>query len=335
MKKVGFAVLWAAALVVCLLGLDRALRREDGARKYSAFYAETQPIDVYFLGTSHVMDAVYPMELWRDYGIVSYNFGNPAETPEATYWTLRLALAQNKPKLVVMDVCYIDRAQSESGSAALAHLYLDEVPLSMEKLRAIWSLFPAGSRAEFVFPLIANHGRWEELLGGAQDTTDCLPCMRGAELRVGRAEPAPFVRTLEADATETPGKQAVRSIIELCRSEGIEVALIAVPYPADEAKQRMMNSAQAIADEYGIAFYNLFDVEGLVDFDTDCYDAMSHLNPDGAVKVSAWLGETLSAAYDLPDRRGDAGYAHWDAALAEYQEIYEREWAGESLLTGE
>ena len=83
MKKVGFAVLWAAALVVCLLGLDRALRREDGARKYSAFYEETQPIDVYFLGTSHVMDAVYPMELWRDYGIVSYNFGNPAETPEA------------------------------------------------------------------------------------------------------------------------------------------------------------------------------------------------------------------------------------------------------------
>ena len=113
------------------------------------------------------------------------------------------------------------------------------------------------------------------------------------------------------------------------------MALIAVPYPADEAKQRMMNSAQAIADEYGIAFYNLFDVEGLVDFDTDCYDAMSHLNPDGAVKVSAWLGETLSAAYDLPDRRGNAGYAHWDAALAEYEAIYEREWAGESLLTGE
>ena len=335
MKKVAFALLWVSALVIGLLGLNRAMRRRDGNLKYSAFYAETQPVDVYFLGTSHVMDAVYPMELWRDHGIVSYNFGNPAETPEATYWTLRLALAQNKPKLVVMDVCYIDRAQREAGSAALSHLYLDEVPLSPEKLRAVWSLFPSGARAEFVFPLIANHGRWEELMGGAQNTTACLPCMRGAELRVGRAEPAPFTRTQKIDETDTPGKQAVRRIIELCQSEGIEVALIAVPYPAEEAKQRMMNSAQTLADAYGIPFYNLFDVEGLVDFETDCYDAMSHLNPDGAVKVTAWLGDVLSAAYDLPDRRGDAAYAHWDAALAEYEAVYEREWSGMSLLNRE
>ena len=93
MKRMCFAGVWLLALVVCLLGLDRAMRREDSDLKYSAFYAETQPIDVYLLGTSHVMDGIYPMELWRDYGIVSYNFGNPAETPEATYWTLRLALA--------------------------------------------------------------------------------------------------------------------------------------------------------------------------------------------------------------------------------------------------
>ena len=69
-----------------------------------------------------------------------------------------------------------------------------------------------------------------------------------------------------------------------------------------------------------------------MDFDTDCYDEASHLNPDGAVKVTAWLGETLSQTYDLPDRRGDAAYAHWDEALAEYEEIYARDWSAMSLL---
>lgn len=68
--------------------------------------------------------------------------------------------------------------------------------------------------------------------------------MKGAELRVGRAHPAAFARTTEMDLTETEGKRALAQIIELCRAEGIEAALLAVPYPADEAKQRMMNSAQ-------------------------------------------------------------------------------------------
>ena len=335
MKRMCFAGVWLLALVVCLLGLDRAMRREDSDLKYSAFYAENQPIDVYFLGTSHVIDGIYPMELWRDYGIVSYNLGNSAETMEATYWTLRLALQKNKPKVAVVDVGYVDRAQSISANLPLSHTYLDSVPLSVEKLRASWSLFPEGSRAEFVFPLAVHHTRWEEFLDGVQKTTDCVPCMRGAELRVGRAEPAPFVRTQETDETDTPGKQALCRIIELCRSEGIEVALIAVPYPAEEIRQRMMNSAQSIADAYGIAFYNLFDVEGLVDFETDCYDAMSHLNPDGAVKVTAWLGEMLSESYDLPDRRGDPAYAHWNEALAEYEALYEREWSAMSLLNRE
>ena len=332
MKKMCFAVLWVSALVIGLLGLNRAMRREDGDLKYSAFYAETQPIDVYLLGTSHVMDGIYPMELWRDYGIVSYNMGNSAETMEATYWTLRLALQKNKPKLAVVDVCYIDREQRISGNLPLSHIFMDTVPLSIEKLRAIWSLFPEGSRAEFVFPLAASHGRWEEMLDGVQKTTDCVPCMRGAELRIGRAVPDPFTRTQEIDTTDTPGKQALRRIIELCQSEGIEVALIAVPFPAPEERQRMMNSVQEIADAYGVPFYNLFDVEGLVDFDTDCYDEASHLNPDGAVKVTAWLGETIRATYDLPDRRGDAAYAHWDEALAESEEIYARDWSAMSLL---
>ena len=332
MKRVFGVILWLALLAACLLGLERFFRRGDGAMKYSAFFEETQPIDVFFLGTSHVMDAVYPMELWRDHGVTSYNLGNPSETPEATYWTLRLALETQKPKLVLMDVCYIDRAQAELGNYALSYVFLDEVPLSLLKLEAIWSMFPEGERAAYVWPLYYSHGRWEEMILGGADTTACTPAMRGAELRIGRAEPSPFVRTTQVDPQDTPGKQAVRRIIELCQQEGIKIALMAIPYPADEAKQRMMNSAQQIADAYDVPFYNLFDVEGLVDFETDCYDAMSHLNPDGAFKVSAWLGERISRDFALPDHRGEAAYAHWNEALAEYELMVKTQWADQSML---
>lgn len=332
MKKTLGVILWLILLIVSLYGLERFFRREDGELKYSAFFEETQPIDVFFLGTSHVMDAVYPMELWRDYGVASYNFGNPSETPEATYWTLRLAMEKQKPKLVVMDVCYIDRDQQSLSNYALSHVFFDEIPLSWLKLKAIWELFPEGERAAYVWPLYYSHGRWEEMLMGSENTTACIPAMRGAELRAGRDEPAPFERITEWNAEETEGKRAIRRMIELCRSQNIEVALMAIPYPADAEKQKMMNSAQLIADEYGIPFYNLFDAEGLVDFKTDCFDPMSHLNPDGAIKVSAWLGKALTSDYELTDHREDAAYAHWNEALSEYEQMLAAQWMDQSLL---
>ena len=327
MKRIAGVMLWLIVFAAGLFALDGAMRRDDTERKYGPFFADEQGFDVFFLGTSHVMDAVYPIELWRDYGITSYNFGNTAETPEATYWTLRLALERHTPRVAVMDVCYLDRSQKEDGIVPFGHTFLDAVPLSVEKIRAIWSLYESGDRAEYVFPFVTHHARWEEILSGKDvDTVDSLPCMFGAELRIGYAQPAAYTRTLEMDATETAGRQAVRDIVELCLARGIQPVLMAVPFPADEQMQRVMNSAQLIADEYGIPFLNMFDVEGLVDFDTDCYDAMSHLNPDGAAKVTAYLGQYLSGEFGLEDRRGDSCYAHWDLAQAEYKAVYDSLW---------
>lgn len=106
--------LFALALALSLLALNRVMLREDSEKKYGAFYGEKQPIDVFFLGTSHVMDAVYPTELYDRAGITGYNLANPAETLEATAWTLKLALQRQKPKVVVVDVCYIDKAQRDA-----------------------------------------------------------------------------------------------------------------------------------------------------------------------------------------------------------------------------
>ena len=93
-----------------------------------------------------------------------------------------------------------------------------------------------------------------------------------------------------------------------------------------------MNRVQALAQELGVPFLNLFDVEGLVDFDTDCYDYLGHMNPDGATKITAYLGRWLTERYALEDRRGDAAYAHWNDRLALYEAAREEQWGGMTLL---
>ena len=331
MKKLAYALGWTALLAVCLWGLNRVFLREDAKQKYGRFFSEERTYDVLFFGTSHIMDAVLPPVLWESAGLSSYNLGNPAETMEATEWTVRLALARHTPRAAVIDMAYLDRDQETEGSAALSHLFYDAVPLSAEKIRAVRALFPKGKSTAFLFPLIAYHTRWESLLTGEDaPMTDCRPWLFGAELRPGRTEPAEFVRTEEVDSAETRGKAALRRIVAFCRERGVLPVLTAIPYPAEPARQRMMNSARLLAEELEVPFFNLFD-GGVVDFSVDCYDPGSHLNPDGAVKVTRALGEALSDL--LPPRAHTREEeAEWTEALRRFSEQWDREWGEESML---
>ena len=94
-KKIAMTALWLAALVCCLLLADKMMRRDDAERKYGAFFEDKQGFDVLFMGTSRVLDAVQPMELWRDFGVTSYNMGNNSECLEMTEWVLKKAFAKD------------------------------------------------------------------------------------------------------------------------------------------------------------------------------------------------------------------------------------------------
>ncbi|MBE5800204.1 MAG: hypothetical protein E7321_09700 [Clostridiales bacterium] len=334
MKQYGRAALWLLVLLVGLVGMDRLMRRDDGKIRYDVFFEDQAGFDVCLLGNSHVLDGIYPIELWRDYGITAFNFGNTNEPMTNTYWTLRLLKGYHKPKVAVIDVSYIDRTQeTEIYRYRFAHDFLDQVPLTMEKIRAVYSLFPQGKRQEFLFQLSLYHARWEEYIGGKPELyMNVEPCMFGAELRAGRHEPAEYVRTQEIAAQEAAGEQALCDIIELCLDEGIMPVLTVVPFPATQENQMNINRAQLVARRYGVDFVNLLDVPDLVDFDTDCYDAASHLNPDGATKVTAYLGRWMSENCGLEDHRGDARYAHWDAALEDYRELRREKWSAMSLI---
>ena len=47
-----------------------------------------------------------------------------------------------------------------------------------------------------------------------------------------------------------------------------------------------------------------------------------HLNVKGSIKFSRKLAEDLKERYDLPDRRGEAGYASWDECARLWYEKY-------------
>ena len=336
-RKVLVGVLiWICALVVCLVLADRFFMRPDSNLKYKRFFEEdekTQPFDVFLLGTSHVFDGVYPMQLYRDYGIASYNVANSSELMEFTEWTLRLALQFHKPKLVVLDVYYVDRDLSNEWAYTYRHLFMDAMPLNLLKIQAVTKTMDKKYWDEFLVPFTLYHGRWEEMLAGNVELTmNSVPCMMGAEMRVNRDPAYHFVRTEDMNLENMPGKDAIRRIAALCKEQGIELVLTAIPSAATYEEQCNMNSCKVLAEELSVPFINMFDVPDLVNMETDLYDGISHLNPDGAVKVTAYLGEWLDQHYDLPDHRNDAAYSKWNDILKEYEAYYKETWADMSLL---
>ncbi len=335
MKRAMNVVIFVVALCICLVSADKATRREDGQKKYKYFFEneDEQAYDVLFFGTSHVLNGIFPMELWRDYGITSFNMGNNSEPMEMTQWVLRMSLQYHKPKIALFDVFYIDRAIDMAWTYPYRHLFLDEIPLSPLKVRAVTETLPSENWGEFLVPYTLYHGRWDELItGNVTVQVDTQPCMMGAEPRVGRSQINPFVRTTQAATGELPGTQSLYRIAEICRENDILPVFICIPSPATEEEQMNCNSVYAIAQELGVPFLNMLDVEGVVDLYTDCYDSFSHLNPDGALKVSHYLGQWLTENFELEDHRGDARYAQWDELLPEYEAYLDTRWGALTLL---
>ena len=325
-KKLAMVVLWLAALAACLLLLDRVMRRDDSARKYGAFFAEEQGFDVLFFGTSRMLDGVSPMELWRETGVTSYNMGNNSEPLGMTRLVMEAAFDTHTPKVAVIDVFYVAHALDEAWTYAFRHLFLDALPLSRGKIELVRAALPEGERLEFLMPFSLYHGRWDELLSGrAERLVDCEPFMMGGELRIGRTQRDNYTLTDEQAEGELPGMQALEDIAALCRARGVEPVFVALPGHASNDEQRAMNSVARLAGALDVPFVNMMRM-GIIDSRTDCYDWQGHLNPDGASKVTAYLGAWLTERYALTDRRGDPAYAHWDENLALYEAYRAEAW---------
>ena len=330
--------IFSILVFLCLLAgslwkISDIVERKDSQYKYRSFYEQEQDFDVLFMGTSHVINAVFPMEMWDKYGIVSYNFGGHGNQMATSYWVMMNALQYTNPKLVVIDVLEIGRDYKVAEHEDQSRLSIDSMPFSKVKVEAVKDLFGDKSligteredlynkRYEFLFDFAKYHSRWNELTQQDFDPSYSSP-EKGAETRVRLEEPmdyyiVPQEVKLPAD---TVGALYLRKMIEECQSRGIEVLLTHVPYPAEDWHQMGGNTAYDIAEEYGVDYINFVAMDTVANYQTDCYDSHGHLNASGGKHVSDYLGKYIRENYDIPDRRADEQYAGW---YQDYQKYYE------------
>lgn len=236
---------------VGLRWLTELTERKASEYKYQPFYEQEEDFDVLFMGSSHVLNGVFPMELWNDYGIVSYNFGGHGCFLTSSYYLLENALEYTSPELVVIDCYFLSRTE-KMVDMNYQHYSFDSMPLSVNKLEAVYDIIEEGERMDFIWNFSVYHNRWNELT--AEDFGSEVTKEKGAEAKYNVAVPEEVV-TIGADQKfegETVNIEYLKKMIETCQSLGIDVLLTYIPFPAAEECQMEANRVYDIAQEYGV-----------------------------------------------------------------------------------
>lgn len=294
--------------------------------KIRGFYAmEEDSCDVVICGSSQAYADIAPAVLFRDYGIVSYDFCVNEQPLWLTYYYISEAIEKQHPKLIVLDVftVFLDDYETEGVN----HFSLDDFPMGLKKLRAIHDSVPQELRYSYVFPMAKYHTTWDELYEGK--ITESF--RRDEDVNRGYS---PFV--FDADYEEG-AKQEVRDqkeclaipeksrtwllkIMDLCSKNHTELLLIKTPNGNAE-RQMLYNSVWELAKEQGVDYY---DMNVLL-------DGQAHVNVLQAEKISGLLGEKLKT-YGLKDRRSEEKTRKaWEETVS----VFERNHSKNRLLAAD
>lgn len=297
---------------------------------------ENNSIDVIVLGSSQVMTAVSPMQLFDETGITSYNMGTEQQNLITSYYLLKEVLRYQKPKVVVLDVLFLHKYYEESvlnSEEEIVRKTFDYMKWSTNKWEAvntICSLDKEHKIQNYILPFLRFHSRWSEL-----KKSDFLYLFKNKENMkkgfsiIGDKTVFDFEGFICEDSSnvETPLETMTlyfEKIVSLCDEKGISIVLIKTPRGLGSFTEAQHNGVQAFADYYDLPFLDfnekkLFDEIGF-DCSEDCMDG-SHVNYYGSVKITGYLSGYLSDNYLLENRKNNPSYSSWNNDLENYNEV--------------
>lgn len=289
---------------------SRLMVNKASREQYEQFFQAEQDFDVLFLGSSHVINGVSPIDLFYQYGITSYNLSMHGNYVASSYYLLKesLGLLEQKrrqlPKAVVLDI------YGGEESVFDLHNAWDSFPFSNVKVEMVRDLVPKKDQAAMLVPFFLYHNRWSEL--NQKDFQLYVNRMYGVQPRYEICYPADEIVMNPEDMEEADEKKLdyVDRIHKLCESKGIRLMVIHIPYSYHPEWQREANFVCNYVEDQGILCRNYMNQDIGLDFELDFYD-QGHLNAAGMRTMTTELGRLLKEA-GMEDHRGQPGEQVWE-----------------------
>ena len=307
-----------------------------GYARVTGFDDEASPLDVVFIGSSHMWDDVNPLMLFHSQGITSYDYGIQNQGILLSEAYVKHAIRSKHPAMIVLEGLYLYEPIHDLDEAL--RKWLVPIDFSLEKLDLINRVretkerfgydFEMGPLSSYMFPLLRYHSRWNEL--GREDFQPdvVMPFYHNVARYHGFAPlyaiypddfSAYYDQVVLDEEKVAAAKECFGRIAEMCAENGVELLLMKTP--SQWWRQGYRELLASWAEEFGVPYFDMNDrIDEIgINGEKDLAD-VTHLNVTGAEKATLYLGQYLRENFDLPDHRGDPSYAAWEEDWENYQQ---------------
>ena len=260
-------------------------------------------IDTVFIGDSEVYHSFIPLNIWRDYGITSYDVSSPSQKLVYSMEFLKKTFEKQSPKIVFLETNAIFRKS----------YFEDEITY----------------KAEQVFPVFRYHDRWKNLQ--LKDFSATVEYTANENNKgyyfTKKSKPATdkaikeYMKYSDVSAPIlSTNKKYLIEIAKFCKNHGTKLVLISTPSTKNWNYQRH-NAMEAFSKDLGVDYIdtNLLRDDIPIDWKKDTKDKGDHLNYNGAVKVTDYIGKYLDDTKLFKDKRNDPSYDNWNTCLDKFE----------------
>lgn len=333
-KIAGFWLRLVAFALVLVITLNYTVyvltpKYDYGICPISNYYKQPEnSIDVLVLGTSCGYAGVNTNVLWEEYGLAVYNLCCAEQPYWVTYYYLVEALKTQQPKLILLDLkasIYTDD-YSKRGRTILSTYGIRDPKVRLEAIAAcvaeedylgfalafpeLHSYYAKVEKENFIYPP-TNAGRGPDWKGFIENT------------KHSEHEPPSVVWSNTQKKINDREMEYFEKTLALANEYEIPVLLVGFPLPDYAHDHQYYNTMYAKGKEYGAAGVNYNDPYLQIGLLYSKHFAdWQHLNVEGSVIFSRYLGNDLRTMFDLPDRRGEETYETWQRCADDWYEKY-------------
>lgn len=284
-------------------------------------YYEEDNWNVVFFGTSQCYCTFNPA-VFDAYGLKTYNRARSQQPMEYTYYYVKDALRTSDIDVVVLEIFGMSYGEDsplhiEEG---VRDASLNDFPYSAIKIEAILDCVPAEEQWSYLFPLDKYHSNWETL-----DYSSPAAFLESVAVRTYQEESERgFWGWLASQPSEYPAWEEIYSevradvweenmgylegIYELCQENDAKLVLVRAPFPCTADMVQITNTVADWAKQHEVELINYMKLTDEIDLnlEEDSLDGGTHLNLQGANKVSLHLAEYLQEEYFSLESQAEA-----------------------------
>lgn len=282
--------------------------QKDGILDFRANGILSEPkntIDVLFLGDSEPYCSVIPTKIWEKYGITSYVCATKGQKLLYSMEFLKTAFERQSPKVVFLDANAVFRKTKYSSD-----IYIK----AGEKL-----------------PVLRYHDRWKTLKQSDWSLNSDYRQKNHSKgymlrLQVDPIEPHEYMKKTDREE-KIPQKNRLylKKIHEFCKLNKAKLIIYSTPSTLNWNYARH-NGITQFAKKLGVPYVDLalLTDEIPIDWSTDTCDKGDHLNYNGAVKVTEYLGKYINDLHTFRNKHGIDEYSEWDISANKFNKFLKK-----------